>query len=180
MLGPFTACERQSARGTPENHSKNGLSNSEIRIFVLNLTLSGLLFASVLCVEARAQALPKVPRAPVTVLDEVEHLPAPSWKVIPLSLPYGGNLRIDVQVVRGNPIEVLLIRPDQLERIKRGEWNKIRALGGMRATHTRSYQQAGTVSRGEYYLVVGDRYLGEPPSPPTEVAVKVHLSLDTH
>jgi len=58
---------------------------------------------------------------PITLSDSLEHLPAPAWKAIPLSLPYGGTVSIDVQVIRGNRIDVLLTNPDQIDALKK--WN---------------------------------------------------------
>ncbi len=185
MCGPSVGCQKPELkpiiRRTPENRRTTGPWGWKARGFILVLSLDGLLLSAIANVPslgARTQSLQSVSRVPVTVLDEVDHLRAPSWKTIPLSLPYSGSLSINVHVVRGNPIDVLLISPDQLKRVKQGEWNKVRAVGKMRANHTKSYQQESVVLRGEYYLVVGDRYLGEPPSPPSEIELKVRLNVN--
>jgi hypothetical protein len=187
MYGPSLRCKTHSlwqiSRTNPEGRSNKGTSSSEIKSFIFILSLGGWLLVaiwSVSNVEARTQSFRSVSRGPITVIDEVEHLPAPSWKTIPLSLPYSGSVTINVQVVRGNPIDVILITPDQFERVKRGEWKKIKATGDLRQTHTKSYEQSTQITRGEYYLVIGDRYLGEPPLPPTDIAVKVRLNSSIH
>jgi hypothetical protein len=43
--------------------------------------------------------------APVTIRDEVQNVPASSWKVVPLTLLSGGDLNVSLQVVRGNPLD---------------------------------------------------------------------------
>ena len=138
----------------------------------------GLLISTVWIIsspETSAQSLATVDRSSITAIDEVDHLPAPSWKAIPLSLPYDASVAIAIQVVRGNPIDVLLMLPSQFGRVKRGEWSKIKVAGGVREIHTRSFTHHGPLSRGGYYLVIGDRYLGEPAALPSEVSVKVQI-----
>ena len=112
---------------------------------------------------------------PVTLLDEVEHLPAPSCKAIPVSLPHDGIVSIRVQVLRGDLIDVFLISPDRLERIIKGEWDNVRAVGGFAAIKTDSYQHTGQLVHGGYYLVVMDRLIGVPAAIPSDVSVEVQL-----
>jgi len=59
--------------------------------------------------------------APVTLTDEVQNLPASSWKAVALNLPYSGTVEVSLQVVRGNPVDVFLTTPDQFETMKKGE-----------------------------------------------------------
>jgi hypothetical protein len=123
-------------------------------------------------VEAPSTALP----APVTLIDEVEHIPAPSWKAIPLSLPYDGIVSIDVRVLRGNFIDVFLTTPDQVERIKKGDWSNLKTPGEVRAIKTVSYRHRGRLAKGDYYLVVSDMSVGLPSSLPSDVSATVRLS----
>jgi hypothetical protein len=54
-----------------------------------------------------------VVRAPITVKDSVENLPAASWKAVGLNLPYAGTVDIRLGVVRGNPVDVFVAPSDQ-------------------------------------------------------------------
>jgi hypothetical protein len=81
---------------------------------------------------AKTQSLTAAVRAPVTLMDQTEHLPAPSWKAIPLILPYGGSISVEVRVAQGNPIDVLLMTPDQFAKVKKGEWSKLKISGEIR------------------------------------------------
>jgi hypothetical protein len=124
---------------------------------------------------AKTQSLPAAVRAPVTLMDQTEHLPAPSWKAIPLILPYSGSISVEVRVVQGNPINVLLMTPDQFAKVKKEEWSKLEISGEIRGANTKLYTHTGPVARGGYYLVLGDRHL-EGPSSTSVVSIKVRLN----
>lgn len=112
---------------------------------------------------------------PVTLIDEVEHFPAPAGKAIPLSLSYGGTVNIDIQVVRGNPVDVFLTTPDQLDTLSKGEWYNLKVYGDFGATQTKTYRRAVHLAQGGYYLVVRDMSVGVPTSLPSDISVKVQL-----
>ena len=114
--------------------------------------------------------------APIEVENEVENLPAASWKAITLSLPYSGTVSVNLQVVRGNPINVLLAMPDQLETIQKGQWNQVRVYRDFTASKTKSYKRSGQVPQGDYYLVLRDTSLGILSSTATDITIKVQLS----
>jgi hypothetical protein len=122
-----------------------------------------------------AEAPSTATQAPVTLLDEVEHLPAPSWKAIPVSLSNNGIVSIDIRVLRGNPIDVFLMPPDQLEKVKKSEWNNLKTSGDIRAIKTPSYQHTGRLAKGEYYLVLSDMSVALPSSTPSDISAKVRL-----
>ncbi len=52
---------------------------------------------------------------PQTVTDEVENVPAASWKALNYNFPSGGKLDITVRVVNGNPIDIFLTPADQMD-----------------------------------------------------------------
>jgi hypothetical protein len=110
------------------------------------------------------------------LIDEVDHLPSLAWKAIPLSLPHGGIVNIDVQVVRGNPIDIFLIAPDQLDNVEKVEWSSLKVSGDIGATRTKSFRRAMRLEQGGFYLVVRDMTVGTPSSPPSDVSVKVQLT----
>lgn len=170
--GP-TAYQEVSPNGT---QVKTGRLNWR----VLALLVIPLLFLGSNWYTARTgtkpHSLPTAVHATVTLTDEVEHLPAPAWKAIPLSLPYGGTVNIDIHVVGGNAIDVFLTAPDQLNTLESTEWSNLRAYGDFSATRTKAYSRSGHLSQGGYYLVVRDMSLGIPSSPASDVSVKVRLN----
>jgi len=122
------------------------------------------------------QMIATVVHAPVTLTDEVENLPASSWKAVPLNLPYGGTVDINLQVVRGNPIDVFVTTPDQLETIKKEEWNNVQVYVDFNATKTQTYRRTGQLGQGSYYLVMRDTSLGILSSSASDISVRVRMN----
>jgi len=114
--------------------------------------------------------------APITLEDEVQNLPAASWKAVPLNLPYAGTLNINLQVVRGNPVDVFLTTPDQADAMNKGDWTNVKVYGDFSATKTQTYRRTGQLGQGNYYLVIRDTSLGILSSRASDVSVKVQLS----
>lgn len=114
--------------------------------------------------------------APITVTDEIQNLPANSWKANSFMLPYGGTLDINLQVIRGNPIDVFLTTSDQLEAMNKGEWNNVRVFTEFNATKTKTYKRTGQLGQGSYYLVMRDTSLGILSSTASDISVKVQLN----
>jgi hypothetical protein len=114
--------------------------------------------------------------APLTLQDEIENLPAASWKALPLNLPYSGTLNVNLEVVRGNPIDVFLTTTDQLEAMKKEQWNQVRVYADFSASKTKTYRRSGQLSQGSYYLVLRDTSLGILSSSASDISVKVQLN----
>ncbi len=114
--------------------------------------------------------------APITVTDEVENLPASSWKAVAFTLPYGGTLDINLQVIRGNPIDVFLTTTDELETMKKEQWSNVRVYGDFNAVKTKTYRRSVQLGQGSYYLVLRDTSLGILSSSATDISVKVQLN----
>jgi hypothetical protein len=114
--------------------------------------------------------------APITLKDEVQNIPASSWKAVALNLPYGGTVDINLQVVRGNPIDVFLTTPDQLETMKKEQWNNVRVYTDFNAVKTKTYLRTGQLGQGSYYLVLRDTSLGILSSSASDISVKVQLN----
>jgi hypothetical protein len=117
-----------------------------------------------------------VVRAPITVKDSVENLPAASWKAVGLNLPYAGTVDISLGVVRGNPVDVFVAPADQLETIKQGQWSNVRVYNDFKALKAKTYRQSGRLEQGSYYLVIRDTSLGVLSSSASDVSVKVQLN----
>jgi hypothetical protein len=114
--------------------------------------------------------------APITLKDEVQNIPASSWKAVALDLPYDGTLDISLQVIRGNPIDVFLTTTDELETMKKEEWNNVRVYSDFNATKTKTYRRRGQLGQGSYYLVMRDTSLGILSSSASDISVKVQLN----
>ena len=114
--------------------------------------------------------------APITLKDEVENVPANSWKAVGLDLPYSGAVDVSLQVTQGNPVDVFVVPPDQLDTIKKEDWNDVKVYGDFNATKTKTYKRTGQLGQGSYYLVVRDTSPGAPSPHATDVSVKVQLN----
>ena len=124
----------------------------------------------------RPQSPTATQHSPMILVDEVEQLPPLEWKAIPLSLPYGGMVDIDVQVIRGNPIDVFVTTSDQFDILKKVEWNSLKKYEDISATETRTFRRTGWLGQGGFYLVVRDMTVGVPSSQPSDISVKVRLN----
>lgn len=114
--------------------------------------------------------------APLTLQDEIQNLPASSWKGVAVNLPYSGTLSVDLEVVRGNPIDVFLTTVDQLEAMKKEQWSQVRAYTDFSASKTKTYRRSGQLNQGSYYLVLRDTSLGILSSSASDISVKVQLN----
>lgn len=122
------------------------------------------------------QAIATIVRAPVTVIEEVENLPAHSWKAVALNLPYGGTVEVNLQVVRGNPVDVFITTTDQVDAMKKEEWSSVRVFSDFNALKTQTYRRTGQLSQGNYYLVMRDLSLGILSAHASDISVKVVLN----
>ncbi len=110
---------------------------------------------------------------PVDIRDEVQNLPASSIKWVPLTLPYAGTLHLEAQVVRGNPLDVRLVDPTELESIKAKK--PFRQYAGFEAERTTTYKRDGRLQSGTYMLVLVDQSLGIMSASSSDVRLKARL-----
>jgi len=146
-----------------------------IPLLILAFLAGGYLIYNFRSREA-ARAIATAVHASMTVTDVVENVPAHSWKALALTLPYGGTLDINLEVVRGNPLDVFLTTPDQLDTMKKEEWGNVRVFSDFNATKSRSYRRTGQLGAGVYYLVVRDTSLGILSASATDISLKVQLN----
>jgi hypothetical protein len=114
--------------------------------------------------------------APVTVADEVENVPATSWRAIALNLPYSGAIEVNLQVVQGNPVDVFVVTPDQVDSMRKEDWTNVRVFENFNATKTKTYRRSGHLNQGDYYLVMRDTSLGILSARASDISVKVKLN----
>lgn len=110
---------------------------------------------------------------PVDIRDEVQNLPANSIKWVPLTLPYAGTLHLEAQVLRGNPLDIRLVDPGEVESIKAKK--PFRQYPGFEAEKTATYKRDGRLQSGTYMLVIIDRSLGILSASTSDVRVKARL-----
>ena len=113
---------------------------------------------------------------PDTLTDELQNLPANSWKSFNYGFPQGGKLDVIIGVVNGNPIDVFLTDQDQAEAMKKGDWGSVKTYTEFNATKTKTYRRSGYLRPGNYSLVLRDTTLGVLSAPATDVSVKTILT----
>ncbi|HEV2523248.1 MAG TPA: SHOCT domain-containing protein [Candidatus Acidoferrales bacterium] len=114
--------------------------------------------------------------APISLKSEVESVPANSWKAVGLDLPYSGAVDVTLQVEQGNPVDVFMVPPDQLDTMKKEDWNNVKAYGDFDATKIKTYRRTGQLGQGSYYLVIRDSSGGTPSVRASDISVKVQLN----
>ena len=115
-------------------------------------------------------------RAPIALRDSVENVPAASWKAVALTLPYPGTVDVSIEVVNGNPMDVVVTTPDQVEILKQNGWGRMRVISDFNAVKTKTYRRSGQLGQGSYYLVLRDTSLGVLSASASDVSVKAHLN----
>ena len=114
---------------------------------------------------------------PVQFADQVENLPAHSYKTISFDLPHSGNFTVKVAVLHGNPVDVFVIGPDQLASVEAQKWNEVHPYNPFTAMKTQTYERTGQLPPGTYYLVLRDLSLGILSSRSSDISVKARLGL---
>ena len=111
--------------------------------------------------------------APIDLVDVVENLPANSLKGIPISLPYNGQLKIEIQILNGNPIDVYLVDPAQVQAIQNHQ--EFRYITGFEAQKTSAYSRQKRIPQGNYSLVLIDKTLGILSAQSSDIKIKTRL-----
>jgi cbb3-type cytochrome oxidase subunit 3 len=146
-----------------------------IPLFVLLLILLAVVWYSA-GIRKTTQLIATAVRAPITLKDDVENVPASSWKAVGLDLPYSGTVDVRLQVAQGNPVDVFLVTADQLDTMKKEDWSNVKVYGNFNATKTKTYKRTGQLGQGSYYLVMRDTSLGILSSRASDISVKVQLN----
>jgi hypothetical protein len=126
--------------------------------------------------QSNGQGVTNIFHTPQTITDEVENVPAASWKVLNYNFPSGGKLDITVRVVNGNPIDIYLTPADQVDAMKRREWGSVKTYGDFNANKTREYHRTAQLGAGSYCLVLRDTSLGILSAHASDVSVKTILT----
>jgi hypothetical protein len=173
----------QAASATPSpSTTTRKASTSPVRtILVVIVGLLALLMLRSLWLSnnpktaASAGSLPGLlPVIPVQITDVVENIPARSIKGIPLRLPYSGTLRIEVSVVRGNPVDIFLVSPSERDAVLSNK--EFHHFGAFEATKSSTYSREGQMQGGDYYLILRDQTLGILSSSSSDISIKARLT----
>jgi hypothetical protein len=111
-----------------------------------------------------------------TVTDQIENVPAASWKAINYNFPTGGKVEVTAKVVNGNPVDIFLIPADQMDTLKKSGWGNVKTYGNFNATKTMAYHRTAQLGQGSYYLVLRDTSLGILSARASDVSVKTVLT----
>jgi curli biogenesis system outer membrane secretion channel CsgG len=109
----------------------------------------------------------------VTLMDGVEELKINSYKALPLNLVSAGTLSAAIEVVHGNPIDIVVIPGTELENFKgRKEFKQV---ADFTAENIKSYKRSASLDKGDYYLVIQDSSLGVFSKQSSRIKVTVQL-----
>ena len=117
-----------------------------------------------------------VVHTPVILEDETQNVRAASWRAIPLNAPYNGTLDVNVNVARGNPLDVILVDASQLPTLQSNNWSNVLVNPNFSAAKMTTYRRTSPIDRGSYYLVLRDTSLGIFSQSATDVAIKATLN----
>jgi hypothetical protein len=115
-----------------------------------------------------------VTHQPVELQNSIVRVRASSTLAIPLALPYSGNVAIEVQVLRGNPVNVFVLTPQQFSNLRSGR--RAQAVNNSREVNSRNYARSVSLQEGLYYLGLRDTTLGLLSAPISEISVHANLS----
>ena len=166
---------KKHAASTTNHTSGSRMHPRTVVLLVILLSLLALIWYNAGTIRT-TQIFATAVHAPITLQDEVQNLPASSWKALALNLPYSGTLSVNLEVVRGNPIDVFLTTSDQLETMKKDQWNQVRVYTDFNASKTKTYRRSGPLSQGNYYLVLRDTSLGILSLSASDISINVQLN----
>lgn len=108
--------------------------------------------------KAANQTAAAIMQRPIEIKNSVENVKASSMKFHSFKLPYTGTLSIEATVLKGNNLDVYLVRPDQVENMKADkQFNHFNVFS---AEKTKNLKREGRLDAGEYVLVFHDKTLG--------------------
>src|SRR5258706_38810 len=91
-----------STDATPKAESRSSRGGRIVALLVI-VFLGWIFIQQNMGAKGATQMVATAVHAPIELKNEVQNLPAASWKGITLTVPYSGTVDVDLQVVRGNP-----------------------------------------------------------------------------
>jgi hypothetical protein len=165
-----------SAAGAPAANAKLGFKWSRLALLLVVVFIAWVFMRQKFGNKGTNQVIAAVVHTPIEVKNEVENLPASSWKAVAFNLPYSGSVDVNLEVVTGNPVDVYVTTPDQLEAMKKEQWTHVTVYTDFNATKTKTYRRSARLGQGAYYLVLRDTSLGILSSSASDVSLKIQLN----
>src|SRR5262245_22475746 len=106
----------------------------------------------------------------------IERVPPGSWKTVAMNLPHTGNLDVNIQVVRGGPVDVFLTDTAHLAAVQQGDWTHVRTYADFNALKAKTCRRVGILQDGNYYLVLRGTSPGNQTSSASDVSLRVQLN----
>jgi hypothetical protein len=75
-------------------------------------------------------------KVPIVLYEEKRSLPPGSWQAISVKIPYKGFLEIDIEVEKGNPIDVIFIDGNAVNLLRNNGWNRVKGNPQFTANRT--------------------------------------------
>ncbi len=169
----------QTQPGAQPTHSKKPLLGTAVKVIIALAVLyvgANVVYRIQTAQKGSNSTSSTFFHTPQTITDEVENVPAASWKALNYNFPSGGKLDITVRVVNGNPIDVFLTPADQMDAMKKREWGNVKTYNDFNATKTKEYHRTAQMGPGSYYLVLRDTSLGVLSAHASDVSVKTILT----
>jgi hypothetical protein len=187
VKGTLTEAEFAAAKtATISKHQSTPIATSKpaqkkksnIGLWLLLLGLVLILFVWYVSVQNQgtttSTALKAAAHMPVDLKNEVENLPANSWKAVPLQVPYAGLVTVTMQVQRGNPVELVVTDNKNVEELKSGS-RQLTYLGGFYAPKAMTFQHSDRLNQGTYFVVMRDSSLGILSASTSDISLKVRV-----
>lgn len=173
----FTAAKAATLKNEPlTNAAPRTRRKSHRAVWWLALILVSLLAFIWYSLGTRdtTQILATAVHAPIQLVNEIQNVPAHSWKAVPFTTTYAGSVTIDIREVRGNPIDVFVMNADQLDKLKANE--SVLTFTDFDAQKTQVYERTARLQQGTYYLVMRDTSLGILSSSASDISVRIQLN----
>lgn len=91
---------------------------------------------------------------PLTLIKEIENIPASTYKTLPFTLPYAGYVTVKVAIVQGNNLDVDVI--DEAGTAALSNKSSYTGYPNFYAGNTREYLRMNHMDAGTYYLLLKD------------------------
>jgi hypothetical protein len=162
--------------GASPTRDSRWLRHSVVALAAIVMLVMMTMFSSTLL---RAKPSPRIIDTPIeqpmTLTNVVKQVPADSWKVIPLNVPYSGTLEVEIGVTRGNPLNVFVTTPDDLQAMNGDQITTVRHHPGFEATTSKMFKREARLVAGNYYLVLQDPSMGNLSSAASDVSIRAAL-----
>jgi len=112
---------------------------------------------------------------PEVLVDEVPSIPARTWCVIPVNVPYSGIVTVGLNVLRGNPIDVFLTTSEVLNSAKEKTWGKILRQDDFDDANAMVYSRTDNLPPRNYLLIMRGTPSKTASLSTTQVSVRVQV-----